>query len=133
MIVPKHLLQRHLYLLSSKRAIQKSAGARSDLIDNERIVKLQRIYRREIERLCKDFQTGERTFSTADAKLYVPVVTLSTQDNSKLLQGFTTCFKRTITWNKYQSKMTTQTQKQYLDYLIDPSFQEVNNLFVLSI
>ena len=81
MIIPKHLLQRHLYLLSSKRAIQKSAGARSDLIDNERIVKLQRIYRREIERLCKDFQTGERTFSTADAKLYVPVVTLSTQDN----------------------------------------------------
>ena len=41
-------------------------------------------------------------------------------------------FKRTIKWNKYQSKVTIQRQNQYLDYLIDPIFQEVNRLFVLS-
>ena len=41
------------------------------------------------------------TFPTAGAKLYVPVVTLSTQNNTKLLQPG---FKRTSNWNKYQSK-----------------------------
>ena len=43
-----------------------------------------------------------------DAKLYVPVVTLSNQDNTKLLQQFESRFKQTINWNKYQSKVTTQ-------------------------
>ena len=41
-------------------------------------------------------------------------------------------FKRTINWNKYQSKITGQTQNRYSDFLIDPSFQIVNMLFVLS-
>ena len=41
-------------------------------------------------------------------------------------------FKRTINWNKYQSKITKQAQNRYLDLLIDPSFQGVNRLFVLS-
>ena len=36
-------------------------------------------------------------------------------------------FKRTINWNKYQSKLTGQTQNRYLDYLIDPSFQGVKS------
>ena len=40
-------------------------------------------------------------------------------------------FKRRINWNKYQSKVTIQAQKQYLDYLIDSSFQGENGLFVL--
>ena len=41
-------------------------------------------------------------------------------------------FKRTIKWNKYQSKVTIQAPKPYLDYLNDPSFQGVNRLFYLS-
>ena len=41
-------------------------------------------------------------------------------------------FKSTINWNKYQSKITQQAQNQYLDLLIDPSFQGVNRLFILS-
>ena len=41
-------------------------------------------------------------------------------------------FKRIFSWNKYQSKVTTQAPNSYLDYLIDPSFQGVNMLFVLS-
>ena len=42
-----------------------------------------------------------------DAKLYVPVVTLSTQDNAKLLEQLKPGFKRTVKWNKYQSKVST--------------------------
>ena len=65
-------------------------------------------------------------------KLYVPVVTLSTQDNAKLLQELKSGFKRTINWNKYESSVKTFAQNRYLNYLINPSFQGVNRLFVLS-
>ena len=71
-------------------------------------------------------------FAITDTKLYVPVVTLSAQDNAKILPQLKTGFKRTISWNKYQSEPTLQKQNRYLNYLIDPSFQEVNKLFVLS-
>ena len=69
-----------------------------------------------------------KTLAITDTKLHVPVVTLSTQDNAKLLQQLKSGFKRTIKWNKYQSKTTAQnTPNQYLDYLTDLSFQGVNN------
>ena len=71
------------------------------------------------------------SFSIIDAKLYVPFVTLSTQDNVKVLEQLQSGFKRTINWNKYQAKVLTERVNQYLDYLIDPSFQGVNRLFVL--
>ena len=61
------------------------------------------------------YSTGERTFEKADTKLYVLVVTLSTQDNSKLLQQLKSRFKRVISWNRYLS-----------------SFQEVSRIFVLA-
>ena len=77
--------------------------------------------------------TGEGKFQITETKLYVPVVTLSTQDNTKLLQQLKSGFKRTINWNKYESKMLTERQNQYLDYLVAPSFLEVNRLFVLSL
>ena len=76
--------------------------------------------------------TGPGTFVKTDAKLYVPLINLSTQDNTKLLEQLKSGFKRINNWNKYQSKVTVQAQNQYLDYLIDPSFQEVNKLSVLS-
>ena len=60
------------------------------------------------------------------------MVTLSTQHNAKLLQEFESGFKRTINGNKYQSKVTTQAPKRYLNCLNDPSFQEVNRLFALA-
>ena len=66
------------------------------------------------------------TFAINDTKFYVPVVTLSTQDNTKLLQQMKWSFKRTINWNKYQCKVTIQVPKPYLDYLIDPSLKKVN-------
>ena len=54
------------------------------------------------------------TFTITDTKLYVPVVvvTLSTQDNEKLLQKLKPGFKRTINWNKYQSKVIVQEQNR---------------------
>ena len=76
--------------------------------------------------------TKATTFVITDTKLYVPVVTLSTQDNAKLHEQLKSCFKRTINWNKYQSKISPERQNQYLDFLIDPRFQGVNRLFVLS-
>ena len=73
------------------------------------------------------------TFTITDTKLYFPVVTLSTQDNAKLLQQLKSGFKRTINWNKYQPKTATQNApNQNLDYLIDPSFQGINRRFVLT-
>ena len=47
---------------------------------------------------------GAGTFEITDTKLYVPVVTLSIQNNSKLLQNLKSGFKRTISWNKYLLK-----------------------------
>ena len=56
----------------------------------------------------------------------------STQYNVKLLQELKSGFKRTISWNKYQSDPKTYAQSRYLNHLVDPSFQGVNRLFVLS-
>ena len=53
-------------------------------------------------------------------------------DNPKLLQQSKSGFKRTVNWNKSQSKVTIQVQNPYLDYLINPTFQGVNRIFVLS-
>ena len=75
--------------------------------------------------------TGEGKFTITETKLYVPVVTLSTQDNAKLLQQLKSGFKKTISWNKYESSIKTFAQNRYLNYLINPSFQGVNRLFVL--
>ena len=75
---------------------------------------------------------GAGKFAITETKLYVPVVTLSTQDNAKLLQQLKSGFKRTINWNKYESSVKTFAQNRYLNYLINPSFQGVNRLFVLS-
>ena len=71
------------------------------------------------------------TLWITDTKLYVPVVTLCTQDNAKLLEQLKPGLKRTINWNKFQSKISAEKQDQYLDYLIDPSFQGVYRLFLL--
>ena len=72
------------------------------------------------------------SFQINGTKIYVPVVTLSTQENIKPLKQLESGFKRTINWNKYLAKTTNQAQNRYLDFLIDPSFQGVNRLFALS-
>ena len=72
------------------------------------------------------------TFKITDTKLYVPVVTLSTEIDNKFLEQLKAEFKRTITWNKYRSEVSNQTKNKNLNYLIDPTFSKVNRLFVIS-
>ena len=69
------------------------------------------------------------TFTITETNLYVPVVTLSTQDNAKLLPQLKSGFKRTISWNKYIPKLELLPQNPNL---VEPSFQGVNRLFVLA-
>ena len=76
--------------------------------------------------------TGARRFSITDTRLYVPVVTLSTQENTKLLQQLKSGFKRVINWNKYLSKPELLVQNPNLNHLVEPSFQGVNRFFVLA-
>ena len=71
-------------------------------------------------------------FQITDTKLYVPVASLSKENDIKLLEQLKLGFKRTIKWNKYRSQMTIQPQNNNLNYLIDPTFTNVNRLFVLS-
>ena len=54
------------------------------------------------------------------------------KNDIKLLEQLKSGFKRTIKWNKYRSQMTIQPQNNNLNYLIDPTFTNVNRLFVLS-
>ena len=72
------------------------------------------------------------TFEITDKKLHVPVITLSKENDIKLLEQLKTGFKRTIKWNKYRSQITIQPQNNKLNYLLDPTFTNVNRLFVLS-
>ena len=72
------------------------------------------------------------TFKITDTKFYALVVTLSTEDDNKLLKQLKREFKRTIRWNKYRSEMTNQAKTSNLNNLIDPTFNRVNRLLVLS-
>ena len=74
---------------------------------------------------------GAGTFAITDTKFYVPVVTLSKQENTKFLQQLKSGFKRVINWNKYLSKPELLAQNPNLNHLVEPSFQGVNRLFVL--
>ena len=66
-----------------------------------------------------------------NAKLYVPVVTLSINGNIKFLENAKQGFKRTIPWNKYRSGKTTQSKDNNSQYLIDPTLSNINRLFLL--
>ena len=71
-------------------------------------------------------------FEIKDTELYVPVVTLSKENDTKLLEQLKSGFKRTIKWKKYRSQTTIQHQNNNLNCLIDPTFMNVNRLLVLS-
>ena len=75
---------------------------------------------------------GVGRFKITDTKLYVPVVTLSTQENTKLLQQLKSGSKRVINWNKYLSKPELIAQNPNFNHLVEPSFQGVNRLSVLA-
>ena len=69
-------------------------------------------------------------FAITDTKLYVPVVTLSTQENTKLLQQLKSGFKRVVNWNKYLSKPELLVKNPNLNHLVESRFQGVNRFFV---
>ena len=71
-------------------------------------------------------------FKITDCKLYVPVVTLSAENDNKLLEQLKSGLRRSIKWNKYMSQMSNQNINNNLNYLIDPIFSNVNRLFVSS-
>ena len=77
-------------------------------------------------------QNQTATFEITDTKIYVPVVTLSTQENTKFFQQLKSGFKRVINWNKYLSKPELLAQNPNLNHLVEPSFQGINRLFVLA-
>ena len=68
------------------------------------------------------------TFTITNTRLYVPVVTLSTQENAKLLQQLQSGFKRVTYWNKYLRKPEILARNPNLNQLLEPSFQGVNSL-----
>ena len=72
------------------------------------------------------------TFPVNNCKLYVPAVTLSKDDEIKLLTNLKSGFTREIKWNKYRSQMSTEAANNNLNILIDPTFTNVNRLFVLA-
>ena len=75
------------------------------------------------------------SFMITDTKLYVPIVTLSTKDNTNLTKQFNKGFKRTIYWNQYVSKPFPKTPHKKTGitrFALDVAFQDVNRLFVLA-
>ena len=77
-------------------------------------------------------QAAWATFQINNTKLYVPVVTSSVNDNINFSENVKQGFKRTISWNKYRSEIKIQPKNINLDYLVDPTFRNINRLFVLS-
>ena len=88
--------------------------------------------RRQVGARPRNNEPTGATFAIDDCKLYVPVVTLSKDDEIKLLTNLKSGFKREIIWNKYRSQMTTEATNNNLNILIDPAFTNVNRLFVLA-
>ena len=76
--------------------------------------------------------TMEVNFVITSTKLYVPVSTLSINDNIKCLENIKQGFKGTISLNKYRSEITTQKNIYNLDYLIDQILRNINRLFAFS-
>ena len=72
--------------------------------------------------IATSIQNQAARFTITDTKLYVPVVTLSTQENTKFLQQLKPGFKKVINWNKYLSKPDLLAQNPILNHLVEPSF-----------
>ena len=72
-------------------------------------------------------------FKIAHTKLYVPIVTLSTKDNSNMAKQLSEGYKRPVYWNNYQTKPAKVIEKGKNIYdLLSASFQGVRRLFVLA-
>ena len=77
---------------------------------------------------------GAAVFIINDTKMYVPVVTLSKEDNKDFIEQQNKGFQRSIYWNEYKTKEQTENaDANSLKYIsLDPSFQGVNRLFIMA-
>ena len=75
---------------------------------------------------------GNSTFTITHAKLYIPVVPLSIEDNAKLTKLLRNGFKRSVYWNKYKVIPNKIYNQNYISELLDASYQGVKRLFVLA-
>ena len=71
------------------------------------------------------------TFKITDTELYIPIVTLKTEDNTKLSRLLSEGFKRPIYWSKYKIIFKNCNENEYIREKLDASFQGVNKLFIL--
>ena len=76
------------------------------------------------------FFSAETAATFTDAKLYVPIITLKTEDNTKLSKLLSEGFKRPIYWNKYKIIFKNYNENEYIRERLGASFQ-VNKLFAL--
>ena len=76
---------------------------------------------------------GTGTFEVANTKLYVPVVTLLIQDNSKLLQELKSGFKISVNWNKHLSRPELLARNTNSNRLVESTFPGINRLFILAV
>ena len=78
--------------------------------------------------------TVEATFKITNTKLYVPIVTLSSKDNVKLVKLLEEGFEKPAYWNEYQTKIETRDldNNNLTRFPLDASFQGVRRLFVLA-
>ena len=82
---------------------------------------------------CVMSTIADTTFKITNTKLYVPIVTLSSKDNVKLVKLLEEGFKRPVYWNEYQTKIETRNldNNNLTRFPLDASFQGVRRLFVL--
>ena len=77
---------------------------------------------------------GNAVFIIIDTKMYVPVVTLSKEDNKDFIEQQNKGFQRSIYWNEYKTKEQNEdgnaNATKYIS--LDPSFQGVNRLFIMA-
>ena len=76
-------------------------------------------------KICINVGNQVPSFAITETNLYVPVVTLSTQNHAKLLPQLKSGFNRTMSWNKYLSKPESLAQNPNLNHLVEPSFERV--------
>ena len=77
---------------------------------------------------------GNAVFIINDTKMYVPVITLSKEDNKDFIEQQNKGFQRSIYWNEYKTKeINENADANVFKYInLDPSFQGVNRLFVMA-
>ena len=92
-------------------------------------IKLNLIWKKECVLSTAD---DDIVFIINDTKLYVPVVTLSKEDNKDFIEQQNKRFQRSIYWNEYKTKEQTEDANAVNYTNLDPSFQGVNRLFLIA-